>query len=696
MGKKIIGNTFTLPSPLDTKSSNPIDTRTVVETLSDLYNPDTFGTSGKYCFVHEGLNVYVSSDKATYMYIGPIDMEGGGVLSTEVAKEENWVKTASSVSESELDAMKATINSLPAGPLITAGISVDDEGHINAPYYVKDSEGIYHQNAPTVLGNIPMASITSAGLMSVDYTRANSSQSVAGDTSKYPTFEYQGRGVFGISNICKPSINTIGNAKYISFQPYNVNIPCISPIAQTDASNVGLLSREDITRLYRLPDGIAIKYEDQTIKLVDKDNNLVSSISAEEFIKDGILDNVELIGNDLLFEFNTDSGKQAIRVDLTKFIDVYTAGRGINIDGNEISLDEDVVHDIIDNSFTTTTPSGLERSNLVTSPILNISLEKVLGKWQIRCIPFVYDGSRDPDKNAGNIVQEKALAAIKIGIDSDIQASKDNITTLSEQKADKDELFDYYAERVVDDNNFEDISQVTREELKKDLFIDMWNSACNTFGQYNATTGYFELNGLTDITYEEALDIYRYGTYPEAYYFLQCLHWIQSIEEIPQIRTTIPTFARANTRAYPNLSWLPRKLTKVKFNSSDYSRGDYLYLSSSTLELCSTEIEELLDAIVLDAKCITIGKIAKAPYDPYCTKLRTIYILLLDHSITINLPAISLESLEYLVEHANNGSHPITVTVHPDVYAKLTDTANTEWYAILTAAANKNISFATA
>ena len=43
---------------------------------------------------------------------------------------------------------------------------------------------------------------------------------------------------------------------------------------------------------------------------------------------------------------------------------------------------------------------------------------------------------------------------------------------------------------------------------KKRVFIDLWKSACGQWGTYNEDTGYFELNGLTDITYEEALDIY--------------------------------------------------------------------------------------------------------------------------------------------------------------------------------------------
>ena len=53
-----------------------------------------------------------------------------------------------------------------------------------------------------------------------------------------------------------------------------------------------------------------------------------------------------------------------------------------------------------------------------------------------------------------------------------------------------------------------------------------------------------------------------------------------------------------------------------------------------------------------------------------------------------------MESLQYLVNNASNTA-PITITVHPDVYAKLTDEANADWYAVNTAAQAKNIAFAT-
>ncbi len=58
------------------------------------------------------------------------------------------------------------------------------------------------------------------------------------------------------------------------------------------------------------------------------------------------------------------------------------------------------------------------------------------------------------------------------------------------------------------------------------------------------------------------------------------------------------------------------------------------------------------------------------------------------------LASISLESLTYLVANAAN-TKVITVTVHTDVYTKLTGGSSAEWHKVLTDAAAKDISFAT-
>ena len=78
-----------------------------------------------------------------------------------------------------------------------------------------------------------------------------------------------------------------------------------------------------------------------------------------------------------------------------------------------------------------------------------------------------------------------------------------------------------------------------------------------------------------------------------------------------------------------------------------------------------------------------------------CKSLESIKIHKLAENVWFGDSApISLESLSYIVTNAVN-QNAITITVHPDVYAKLTDPDNTEWYAVNVAAQAKQIAFAT-
>lgn len=79
-----------------------------------------------------------------------------------------------------------------------------------------------------------------------------------------------------------------------------------------------------------------------------------------------------------------------------------------------------------------------------------------------------------------------------------------------------------------------------------------------------------------------------------------------------------------------------------------------------------------------------------------CPNLQNIQIKYARYNIRLaTSPLLTLESFQYLVENATNTS-AITVTVHADVYAKLTDPQQADWYAVNTAAQGKHISFATA
>lgn len=56
---------------------------------------------------------------------------------------------------------------------------------------------------------------------------------------------------------------------------------------------------------------------------------------------------------------------------------------------------------------------------------------------------------------------------------------------------------------------------------------------------------------------------------------------------------------------------------------------------------------------------------------------------------------LSHPSLQDVIHGTPNGDTEVAITVHPDVYTKLTDEANEEWHALIDAAEAKNIVFAT-
>lgn len=100
MGKIIYGTHIEVPAPFDAKSCDAMDTRLVVETKADLTTNamDTFGGTGSYCFVYEGIQVYVRNEKSTYMYVGP-NHGTNGILLSDVQEVKNWRKLSDPTSD---------------------------------------------------------------------------------------------------------------------------------------------------------------------------------------------------------------------------------------------------------------------------------------------------------------------------------------------------------------------------------------------------------------------------------------------------------------------------------------------------------------------------------------------------------------------------------------------------------------------
>ena len=86
--------------------------------------------------------------------------------------------------------------------------------------------------------------------------------------------------------------------------------------------------------------------ETKKINLEGFDSSVIASIDATAFIKDGMINTVELVtdpeshspGTYLVITFNTDAGKDAIYLDVSSLIDVYQGTNGVQVTGKNIHL----------------------------------------------------------------------------------------------------------------------------------------------------------------------------------------------------------------------------------------------------------------------------------------------------------------------------------------------------------------------
>lgn len=218
-------------------------------------------------------------------------------------------------------------------------------------------------------------------------------------------------------------------------------------------------------------------------------------------------------------------------------------------------------------------------------------------------------------------------------------------------------------------------------------FIDKWTKVCEYFldsykpkvyGRYNESTGYFELNGITDIGYEEAVRIY--------------LAYVS--DNVPKLcRTNIPVGRRyygepaANPNGFTN--------TLIEIMAGSFSSSDLHISNSHTIR----EINKVYPTDATNSLYVE------------STGLEIIYFTAQNKNAKQwsrfnikNASKFRLDGMEEILKWVRDS----TVTVHKDVYAKLTgDTTNAaaaalteeelaQWMAIMVTAGEKGIVFAAA
>ena len=205
---------------------------------------------------------------------------------------------------------------------------------------------------------------------------------------------------------------------------------------------------------------------------------------------------------------------------------------------------------------------------------------------------------------------------------------------------------------------------------------------------YNEKTGFYELNGLTDITEEQMKVIYV-----QTHHVTRQTSFAASLANTNSIRTNYPLkvvggYRQINTHAmFSGCVSLEVAALGINVNKIIYPSGtSYLFQNCKKLK-----------------KVIGIMRMDYAsPSEKYdnmfyqCFALVSVSLRGVKYDISFsNSPNISINSLQFLITSASNAS-PITVTVHSDVYAKIQDESNADWHALIEAATAKQITFATA
>lgn len=209
--------------------------------------------------------------------------------------------------------------------------------------------------------------------------------------------------------------------------------------------------------------------------------------------------------------------------------------------------------------------------------------------------------------------------------------------------------------------------------------IDLYEAAGATF---NTSTGYFELNGLTDISYNEMSAIYAYNV-PNP--------WTgqQGMFTYTDIRTNIPPKNNiATVTAFNGLRLaygagqierivLKSKADKVQINNLQLAFFRLFYLSDLPDEIDVSKATNFSQAFEL------------------CYSLKEIRLYKLKASLTFAAcSALSKDSLLYMIN--NSQTTVFTITLHASVYAKCQ--SGGEWYSDISTAlaAHTNISLASA
>ena len=197
---------------------------------------------------------------------------------------------------------------------------------------------------------------------------------------------------------------------------------------------------------------------------------------------------------------------------------------------------------------------------------------------------------------------------------------------------------------------------------------------------YNEQTGYYELNGLTDITEEQMRVIYnRYlidiGTNSRASGWLILG---------AKIRTNLPCITRADIFNGMDNSIYGDNVEVLRIcaaSSEDYNRVCYIEATTAVAHQSMPKLKKVIGIWRYnDNNPSNFNFYYGQPFGN-CPLLEEIRMMRINKSHTFAVsPNLSKESVRYMIENANPpsgaGAGSIAITLHPTAYARLKDDAD--------------------
>ena len=237
-------------------------------------------------------------------------------------------------------------------------------------------------------------------------------------------------------------------------------------------------------------------------------------------------------------------------------------------------------------------------------------------------------------------------------------------------KSDTTEIADYITESIA--NNSKKADDAVTLALRQ-LFIAAG-------AVYNASTGYYELNGITNLTEADMTNIYAYKDY------VHSLDMPRIFQLNKKARTFFPINVAMDTagqtfRDNPldgTASFYSTSLEVIKFmsgSSLNSAKGDAAVpIRANSTTLYSTFAESKKLRVIYPIKVSSVNNFGDSFYN--CLALEELRLLGLKANINIAQSSlISKDSILYIINNAEPTT-AITITLHADAYARLANDAD--------------------